>query len=53
MSSNLSPFAEDDSLMDGVVLLIGVDLDVLLFEVLVGFFEFASFGGWKKLEIVD
>lgn len=39
--------------MDGVVPLIGVDLDVLLFEVLVVFLEFASFGGWKKLEMVD
>lgn len=53
MSSNSSSFAEDNSLTDGVVPLIGIDLDVLLFDVLVEFFEFASFGGWKKLEMVD
>jgi len=39
--------------MDEVGQFISVDLDVLLFEVLVEFFEFASFGGWKKLEMVD
>lgn len=53
MSSNSNSFAEDDSLTDGVMLFIDVDLDVLLFEVLVEFFEFTSFGGWKKLEMVN
>jgi len=38
---------------DGVVQFIGVDLDALLFKVVVEFFEFASFGGWKKVEMVD
>ena len=36
---------ESDSLTDEVVQFIGVDLEVLLFEVLVEFFEFTSFGG--------
>ena len=45
MNSGSSSFTEGDSLTDGVVQFIGVDLDALLFEVLVEFFEFASFGG--------